>query len=132
MKFKNSQKIDLENLKQILEKQLPDFEYEINGNAVTAIKNEETKINIVQVGEEYWAVEAVPFQFKLVVVLVLITMFAYWVQMQGWHWTVNVGLYVGAFIVLGYISNWLFGVIYFKKFKEFKPKVFETLKNTLK
>ena len=131
MKFKNKQNIDLKNLKQALEKQLPDFQYEINGNAVTAIKDDETKINIVQVGEEYWAVEAVPFQFKLVVVLVLITMFAYWVQQQGWHWAINIGLYFGAFIVLGYISNWLFGVMYSKKFKGFKPEVFNTLKTIL-
>ena len=131
MKIKNNQNIDLEGLKQILEKQLPDFKYEINGNAVTAIKNKETKINIVQVGEEYWAVEAVPFQFKLIVVLVLITMFAYWVQLQGWHWAINVGLYLAAFIVLGYISNWLFGLIYSKKFKDFKSKLFNTLKNFL-
>lgn len=131
MKIKNNQNIDLEGLKKILEKQLPDFKYEINGNAVTAIKNKETKINIVQVGEEYWAVEAVPFQFKLIVVLVLITMFAYWVQLQGWHWAINVGLYLAAFIVLGYISNWLFGLIYSKKFKDFKSKLFNTLKNFL-
>lgn len=131
MKIKNNQNIDLEGLKKILEKQLPDFKYEINGNAVTAIKNKETKINIVQVGEEYWAVEAVPFQFKLIVVLVLITMFAYWVQLQGWHWAINVGLYLAAFIVLGYISNWLFGLIYSKKFKNFKSKLFNTLKNFL-
>lgn len=131
MKIKNNQNIDLEGLKKILEKQLPDFKYEINGNAVTAIKNKETKINIVQVGEEYWAVEAVPFQFKLIVVLVLITMFAYWVQLQGWHWAINVGLYLAAFIVLGYISNWLFGLIYSKKFKNFKSKLFNTLKTFL-
>ncbi len=131
MKIKNNQNIDLEGLKKILEKQLPDFKYEINGNAVTAIKNKETKINIVQVGEEYWAVEAVPFQFKLIVVLVLITMFAYWVQLQGWHWAINVGLYLAAFIVLGYISNWLFGLIYSKKFKDFKSKLFNTLKTFL-
>ena len=109
MRIKNNQNIDLENLKLALEKDLPGFKYEINGNAVTAIKDDKTKINIVQVGEEYWAVEAVPFQFKLVVVLVLITIFAYWVQLQNWYWAVNVGLYVGAFIVLGYVSNWLFG-----------------------
>ena len=132
MKIKNSKNIDLENLKILLEKQLPDCKYEINGNAITVIKNENTKMNIVQVGEEYWVVEAVPFQFKLVVVLVLITMFAYWVQLQGWHWTTNVGLYVLAFIVLGYISNWLFGIIYFKNFKDFKPNLFDTLKTLLK
>ena len=132
MRIKNTKNIDLNFLKNQLEKQLPDYKFEINENAVTAIKNEDTKINIVQVGEEYWAVEAVPFQFKLVVVLVLITMFAYWVQMQGWHWAINVGLYVFAFIVLGYVSNWLFGVIYFKKFKDFKSKLFDTLQNTLK
>ena len=131
MRIKNNRNIDLENLKQILEKQLPDFKYEINGNAVTAIKNDKTKINIVQVDEEYWAVEAVPFQFKLVVVLVVITTFAYWVQLQGWHWAVNVGLYLAAFIILGYIANWLFGLIYSKKFKDFKSKLFDTLKNTL-
>ena len=132
MRIKNTKNIDLNFLKNQLEKQLPDYKFEINENAVTAIKNEDTKINIVQVGEEYWAVEAVPFQFKLVVVLVLITMFAYWVQMQGWHWAINVGLYVLAFVVLGYVSNWLFGVIYFKKFKAFKSKLFDTLQNTLK
>lgn len=132
MRVKNNQNIDLENLKNLLKKQLPDYEYEINGNAVTAIKNDDTKINIVQMGEEYWVVEAVPFQFKLVVVLVLITIFAYWVQLQGWHWTVNVGLYLGAFIVLGYVSNWLFGVMYSKNFKDFKPKLIDALKNVLK
>ena len=132
MRIKNTENVNLEILKTRLEKELPDYKYEINGNAVTVSKNEDTKINIVQVGEEYWAVEAVPFQFKLVVVLVLITMFAYWVQMQGWHWSTNVGLYVGAFIVLGYISNWLFGLIYFKKFKNFKEILFNALKNLIK
>lgn len=132
MRVKNNQNIDLENLRKVLEKQLPDFKYEINGNALTVIKNDQTKINIVQMGEEYWAVEAVPFQFKLVVVLVLIAMFAYWVQLQGWHWLVNVGLYLAAFIVLGYISNWLFSLIYKKNFKIFKPKLLNALKNALK
>lgn len=132
MKIKNVQNIDLENLKQILEKQLSDYKYEINGNAITAIKNENTKINIVQVGEEYWIVEAVPFMFKLVIVLVFITIFAYWVQLQGWHWAINVGLYVGAFIILGYVSNWFFGVFYAKNFKEFKSKLLDTLKIAIK
>lgn len=132
MRIKNTQNIHLENLKQILEKQLPNYKYEINGNAITVIKNEKTKINIVQVGEEYWAVEAVPFMFKLIVVLVLITIFAYWVQLQGWHWSINVSLYLGAFILLGYVSNWLFRVIYANSFKHFKPKLFDTLKNALR
>ena len=132
MKIKNNQNINLEKLKEILENELPDFKYKINNNAVTVIKNDDTKINIVQVGKEYWAVEAVPFQFKLIIVLVLITMFAYWVQLQGWYWAVNVGLYVAAFIVLGYVSNWLFAMIYFKKFKNFKFKLLKTLKNALK
>ena len=132
MKIKNNQNINLEKLKEILENELPDFKYKINNNAVTLIKNDDTKINIVQVGKEYWAVEAVPFQFKLIIVLVLITMFAYWVQLQGWYWAVNVGLYVAAFIVLGYVSNWLFAMIYFKKFKDFKFKLLKTLENALK
>ena len=132
MKIKNNQNINLEKLKEILENELPDFKYKINNNAVTVIKNDDTKINIVQVGKEYWAVEAVPFQFKLIIVLVLITMFAYWVQLQGWYWVVNVGLYVAAFIVLGYVSNWLFAMIYFKKFKDFKFKLLKTLENALK
>ena len=132
MKIKNNQNINLEKLKEILENELPDFKYKINNNAVTVIKNDDTKINIVQVGKEYWAVEAVPFQFKLIIVLVLITMFAYWVQLQGWYWAVNVGLYVAAFIVLGYVSNWLFAMIYFKKFKDFKFKLLKTLENILK
>jgi hypothetical protein len=132
MKIKNNQNINLEKLKEILENELPDFKYKINNNAVTVIKNDDTKINIVQVGKEYWAVEAVPFQFKLIIVLVLITMFAYWVQLQGWYWAVNVGLYVAAFIVLGYVSNWLFAMIYFKKFKDFKFKLLKTLENALK
>ena len=132
MRIKNNQNIDLENLKLALEKDLPGFKYEINGNAVTAIKDDKTKINIVQVGKEYWAVEAVPFQFKLVVVLVLITIFAYWVQLQNWYWAVNVGLYLGAFIVLGYLANWIFGIIYAKNFKYFKSEVLNSLKNSLK
>ena len=132
MKIKNNQNINLEKLKEILENELPDFKYKINNNAVTVIKNDDTKINIVQVGKEYWAVEAVPFQFKLIIVLVLITMFAYWVQLQGWYWAVNVGLYVAAFIVLGYVSNWLFAMIYFKKLKNFKFKLLKTLENALK
>ena len=132
MKIKNNQNINLEKLKEILENELPDFKYKINNDAVTVIKNDDTKINIVQVGKEYWAVEAVPFQFKLIIVLVLITMFAYWVQLQGWYWAVNVGLYVAAFIVLGYVSNWLFAMIYFKKFKDFKFKLLKTLENALK
>ena len=132
MKIKNNQNINLEKLKEILENELPDFKYKINNNAVTVIKNDDTKINIVQVGKEYWAVEAVPFQFKLIIVLVLITMFAYWVQLQGWYWAVNVGLYVAAFIVLGYVSNWLFAMIYFKKFKDFKFKLLKTIENALK
>ena len=132
MKIKNNQNINLEKLKEILENELPDFKYKINNNAVTVIKSDDRKINIVQVGKEYWAVEAVPFQFKLIIVLVLITMFAYWVQLQGWYWAVNVGLYVAAFIVLGYVSNWLFAMIYFKKFKDFKFKLLKTLENALK
>jgi len=61
--------------------------------------------------------------------LVVITTFAYWVQLQNWHWLVNVGLYLTAFIILGYISNWLFGVIYSKKFQNFKPQILNTLEN---
>jgi hypothetical protein len=132
MKIKNNQHIGLKELMQLLEKQLPSYKYEINGNAITVIQDEETKINIVQVGEEYWVVEAVPFFFKLIVVVVLITIFAYWVQLQGWHWGINVGLYVGAFILLGYVSNWLFGWIYAKNFKDFKPLLLLELKNALK
>ena len=132
MRIKNNPNYNLEDLKKILKKQLSNYKYEINGNAITAIKNDNTKINIVQVGEEYWVVEAIPFQFKLVVVLILITIFAYWVQLQNWHWAINVGLYVVAFVVLGYVSNWLFGVIYAKKFKHFKSELLKTLKNALK
>lgn len=138
MKIKNNKNIELEQLEKQLNRALPDYEYQINGNALTVGNpqkdkkgepKESTKINIVKVDDEFWIVEAVPFMFKLVMVTVLITLFAYVVQMQGWHWGVNVGLYVIAFVVLGYFVNWFYGLIYAKDFKTFKPEVIAKLKS---
>ena len=132
MRIKNNQELDLLSLKNKLEKELPKYKFEVNGNAITASKKEDVKMNIVEVEKEFWVVEAVPFQFKLIVVIILISLFAYWVQSQGWHWGINVSLYVAAFVVLGYAANWIYGVIYAKKFKKFKLELKNTLKNALK
>lgn len=131
MRIKNKQEITIEILQKRLERALPEYQYEIHKNAITAIKEEKAKMNIVQMEGEYWVVEAVPFQFKLVIVVVMISMFAYWVQLQGWHWAINIGLYVAAFVVLGYVANWFYGWMYSKDFKDFKPKLISTLKNLL-
>lgn len=132
MRIKNQKELTIETLKKKLEKSLPEYQYEIHKNAITVVKEEKAKINIVQVDQEFWVVEAVPFQFKLVIVVVMISMFAYWVQLQGWHWIINIGLYIAAFVILGYVANWFYGWMYSKDFKEFKPKLISTLKNLLK
>ncbi len=131
MRIKNQKQLSIETLKKQLEKTLPQYHYEIHKKTVTAIKDEKAKMNIVQMDDEFWMVEAVPFHFKLVVVIVLISIFAYWVQLQGWYWMINVGLYLIAFIILGYVANWFYGWMYAKDFKDFKPKLMNTLKKLL-
>ncbi len=131
MQIKNQNELSIEILKKKLEEILPEYQYEIHKNAITATKEEKAKMNIVQMEKEYWVVEAVPFQFKLVIVVVMISMFAYWVQLQGWHWAINVGLYISAFVILGYVANWFYGWMYSKYFKDFKPKLILTLKKLL-
>ena len=128
MAIKNNQSVGLTTLQQQLEIAFPNYDFEINGNALTAILNIQTKLNIVEMGEEYWVVEAVPFTFKMVVVVVIITIFAYWVQMQNWHWGINIGLYLIAFIALGYMANFLYGFLYRNNYKEFKPAIIEKVK----
>jgi hypothetical protein len=128
MAIKNNQSIDINTLKDQLKKVLPDYDYEINKDALTVGLNESTKLNIVEMNNEFWIIEAVPLNFKMLTVVAIITVFAYWVQMQGWHWMVNVGLYFTAFVALGYLTNFLYGFIYRKKYKAFKPIVIEKIK----
>lgn len=130
MAIKNNQNISLEVLKEKLEEQFPIYQFEMNDNSLTAIASPTIKLNIVAMsdGEEFWITEAVPFIFKMVIVITLITMFAYWVQLQGWHWAINIGLYVVAFIVLGYIANWFYGLVYANDYKDFKPKIRNAIK----
>lgn len=128
MAIKNNQNIDLETLQKKLKKRLPDYEYEINGNALTIAYQPNTKLNIVQMGEEFWTVEAVPFNFKMVIVIFALSTFSYWVIMQGWSWGINIALFIAAFIALGYIANWLYGLMYAKNYQKFKPKVVKVVK----
>jgi len=128
MAIKNNQAIDLETLKEKLEQMLPDYTYEINGNAITVIYTPNTKLNLVKVDDEFWTTEAVPFNFKMVVVIFCITTFAYWVQQQGWHWGINIALYIAAFVALGYIANWLYGLMYAKNYSKFKPTIIKAVK----
>jgi len=128
MAIKNNQSINIETLRDQLKKALPEYEYEINKNAITISLNQDTKINVVEMNDEFWIIEAVPVFFKMLSVVVVITIFAYWVQMQEWHWMINVGLYFIAFIALGYLTNYLYGFLYRNKFKNFKPVVIEKIK----
>lgn len=128
MAIKNNQSLDLETLKTKLEKSLPDYQYEINGNALTVAYAPNTKLNVVQMGEEFWTVEAVPFNFKMVIVIFSLSTFSYWVIMQDWHWGINIALFILAFIALGYVANWLYGLMYAKNYSKFKPKVIKAVK----
>lgn len=128
MAIKNNKSISLEALKSTLEKSFPDYNFEINGNALTVIYAPNTKLNIVAVGEEFWTVEAVPFNFKMVIVIFCIATFAYWVQQQGWHWGINIVLYAIAFVALGYIANWLYGLLYQRNYQKFKPQIIQKIK----
>jgi hypothetical protein len=128
MAIKNNKSIDIETLKNQLEKDFSDYNYEINKNALTVGLNEDTKINIVAINEEFWVIEAVPVNFKMLTTVIIITIFAYWVQMQDWNWMINVGLYFVAFIALGYITNYLYGLLYRNKFKNFKPVLIQKIK----
>ncbi len=128
MAVKNNKSLDLPTLQKKLEKEFPDYDYKINQNALTVGLNEKTKLNIVAMEKEFWIIEAVPYTFRMVVIVSFITFFAYWVQMQGWHWGINIALYVVAFAILVYVANYLYGFIYKKKFEDFKPKVIEKLR----
>lgn len=128
MAIKNNQNINLETLKKKLEKTLPDYQYEINGNALTVTYQTNTKLNVVEMGEEFWTVEAVPFNFKMVIVIFSLSTFSYWVIMQDWNWLINIALFILAFIALGYIANWLYGLMYAKNYSKFKPKVVKAVK----
>lgn len=128
MAVKNNKSIDLPTLQEKLEKAFPDYSYEINRNALTVALNEKTKLNIVAVEKEFWIIEAVPYTFRMVVIVSVITIFAYWVQMQGWHWGINLAAYAMAFVILVYVANFLYGFVFKKNFENFKPKVIEKLK----
>lgn len=128
MAIKNNQSIDLPTLQKRLSKDFPKYDFEINDNAITASLDDKTKLNIVSMEGELWIVEAVPFTFKMVVVVFAITFVAYWVQLQDWHWGINIGIYLVAFIALGYIANFLYGFLYKKNFKDFKPAIIEKVK----
>lgn len=128
MAIKNNKSIDIHTLKDQLKKALPDYDYEMNKDALTVGLNPETKINIVEINNEFWIIEAVPLMFKMVTTVTVITIFAYWVQMQGWHWMVNVGLYFVAFVALGYVTNYIYGFIYRNKYKTFKPTLINKIK----
>mgnify|MGYP000530705854 CR=1 FL=1 len=128
MAIKNNQSIDIATLKDQLKKALPDYDYEINKDALTIGLNESTKLNIVEMNNEFWIIEAVPLNFKMFSVVIIITIFAYWVQIQDWHWMVNVALYFTAFVALGYLTNFLYGFIYRNRYKNFKPTIINKIK----
>lgn len=128
MAIKNNKSIDITTLRDQLKKAFPDYEYTINKNALTIGFNQDTKINVVEMNNEFWIIEAVPLNFKMLTTVTIITIFAYWVQMQGWNWMINVALYFIAFIALGYITNYIYGFLYRNKFKNFKPIVIKKIK----
>lgn len=128
MRVKNEQKITLEELKKQMEKELSQYEYDINENALTVAKSEKVKMNIVKMEEEYWVTPAVPFVFKGTVTLISISLLAYKIQNFGWHWAVNVGVYMAAFVLLGYVVNWFYVALYAKDFKPFNAEITVALK----
>jgi hypothetical protein len=128
MAIQNNKSIKLDELKIDMKKEFKDYSFEIHKNALTIGSSKNTKLNVVEVGEEFWIVEAVPFPFKIAVVLSFMGLIAYLVQLQGWHWGINLVLYFAALIILGYVANWLYRLVYYKNYKEFKPAIIKALK----
>lgn len=131
MKIKNTKNIALEDLKKQMGEELSQYQYSINTNALTVEKSEKVKMNIVKMEEEYWATPAVPFVFKGTITLISISLLAYQIQGFGWHWAINVGVYMAAFVLLGYVINWFYETLYAKDFKPFKTEVTTTLKKII-
>lgn len=129
MRVKNVKEIGLEELKKQMEEKLSQYKYDINENALTVAKSEKVKLNIVKMESEYWVTPAVPFVFKGTVTLISISLLAYKIQDFGWHWAVNVGVYMAAFVLLGYAVNWFYAALYAKDFKPFKAETTTALKS---
>lgn len=129
MAIKNNKSIDISALRSQLKKDFPDYEFKINGNAVT-VSNDKVKLNVVSMGEgqEFWIVEAVPFNFKMMMLIFILSFFVYWVQQQDWHWGVNIALYLGAFVGLGYLIDFLYAQMYRHAYKDFKPAIIGKVK----
>lgn len=128
MAIQNNKAIKLEDLKIEMKKEFTNYSFEIHKNALTIGFSKNTKLNIVQVGEEFWIVEAVPFTFKIAVALSFMGLIAYLIQLQGWHWGINLVLYFIALVLLGYFTNWLYRLVYYKNYKAFKPAIIKSLK----
>ena len=128
MRVKNEREIGLEELKKQMEEKLSQYKYDINENALTVTKSEKVKMNIVKMENEYWGTPAVPFTFKGTVTLISISLLAYKIQDFGWHWAVNVGVYMVAFVLLGYVVNWFYMALYAKDFKPFNAETAAALK----
>lgn len=129
MAVQNNKSIQLDKLKIEMKKEFPNYTFEIHKNALTIGFSENTKLNIVPVGEEFWIVEAVPFTFKIAIGFFFMIMIAYLIQMQGWHWGINLLLYLTTIILLGYITNWIYRLVYYKNYKLFKPAIIKALKS---
>ena len=128
MAVQNNKAIELDTLKIEMKKEFPDYTFEIHKNALTIGLSSNTKLNIVEVGEEFWIVEAVPFPFKVGIGLFFMILIAYLIQSQGWHWGIDLVLYFITIILLGYITNWIYRLVYYKNYKLFKPAIIKTLK----
>lgn len=129
MAIKNTQALTTAQLAERLARDLPDYTYTATPQAVTATDPDGIQLNIVAMndGAEYWIVEAVPYIFKLVTVVTLIALFAYPIQLRGWHWAVNLGLYLLLFATLSYVANFLYGLLYRRQYRTFKPQLRSTV-----
>lgn len=128
MVIQNNKSIQLEELKKDMKIEFKNHYFEINKNALTISFSKNTKLNIVSIGKEFWIVEAVPFPFKIAVVLSFMGLIAYLIQLQEWHWGIDLILYFFTLIFLGYATNWLYRLVYYKNYKVFKPTIIQALK----
>lgn len=133
MAIPNAQALTPAQLAERLAQALPQYTYTATPQAITATDADGLQLNIVAMndGTEYWIVEAVPYIFKLVTVVTLIALFAYPIQLRGWHWAVNIGLYLLLFAVLSYVANFLYGLLHRRQYRTFKPLLRDTVRQLL-
>ena len=136
MIIENKTNLTNELVHQILEKQLPEYKYELINEIVVATLEDELKddlqLNIITHNDEIELIEAIPFRIKLTIAICLLVIAYVLLSLTDWFVGFKILLYIFAFLLGGSLSDVFHGYRFKATYKPMKDQIRKTIKSSMK